>query len=143
MLIGFGYEGLTIDEFFENLKHEAIEIIFDVRRNPMSRKKGFAKLALTKRCGQENIKYVHLPALGVASADRMGISDPSNLERLLSAYKAKIKSNRDPEMRAALALIRDTAKQFEKIGVMCFECNQHECHRQFIIEHVENRNDSK
>jgi uncharacterized protein (DUF488 family) len=39
----FGYEGLTILAFIEQLKRSGTQVVIDVRATPLSRKLGFSK----------------------------------------------------------------------------------------------------
>ncbi|MBM3324797.1 MAG: DUF488 domain-containing protein, partial [Calditrichaeota bacterium] len=64
-LFTIGYEGHTLDEFLDRLADKKISIILDVRRDPISRKKGFSKTALKEALSERGIDYVHLPQFGV------------------------------------------------------------------------------
>lgn len=43
-----GYEGISIETFLRRVQEYGIEIIIDIRANPISRKPGFSKTALKK-----------------------------------------------------------------------------------------------
>ena len=45
-LVTIGYEGRQLDEFVAALLDRGVEIVFDVRENPASRKPGFSKRRL-------------------------------------------------------------------------------------------------
>lgn len=38
-----GYEGIDLEQFIDIIKKNHIDTIIDVRKNPVSRKKGFSK----------------------------------------------------------------------------------------------------
>jgi uncharacterized protein (DUF488 family) len=60
----FGYEGLTIERFIERLKSARISLVVDVRATPLSRKRGFSKVAFAQALGAAGITYVHAKAMG-------------------------------------------------------------------------------
>ena len=43
----FGYEALSLNNFIARLKEAGVETVIDVRANPLSRKRGFSKCALS------------------------------------------------------------------------------------------------
>jgi len=59
-----GYEGLDTDEFVARLVEVGVRVVIDVRERPISRKKGFAKRALSTRVALDGIGYLHVPELG-------------------------------------------------------------------------------
>lgn len=134
MITGYGYEGFLIDDFMEKLENEDVQILFDVRRVPVSRKPGFNKVALRKKCVEYNIIYRHLPALGISSADRSGIEVGTVRRQVLETYRVKINSNRDADMKRELQQIVDAELEGLVIGIMCLEKDICTCHRQFVIE---------
>jgi len=60
----FGYEGLSLKAFIARLKSAGIQTIIDVRANPLSRKPGFSKRALSSALHDAGIDYDHRPAMG-------------------------------------------------------------------------------
>jgi uncharacterized protein (DUF488 family) len=66
-----GYEGASVDSFLNTLLQTGIKQLTDVRRNPISRKWGFAKNTLAGLCDKVGIDYMHFPELGISSAQRM------------------------------------------------------------------------
>ena len=63
-LMTIGYEGLSPSEFFDTLRRCKVSMLVDVRQLPISRRRGFAKSALSAGLAEHGIKYVHAPALG-------------------------------------------------------------------------------
>ena len=43
-----GYEGRAIDEYMNLLLENHVKVLCDVRKNPISRKRGFSKTALSE-----------------------------------------------------------------------------------------------
>jgi uncharacterized protein (DUF488 family) len=63
-LFTIGYEGLSFDSFLRYLIEFNINTVFDVRKNPISRKKGVSKSHLYEKLNSGKIQYFHLPQLG-------------------------------------------------------------------------------
>jgi uncharacterized protein (DUF488 family) len=64
-LLTIGYEGKDVEAFFSILLFNEISLLCDVRKNPVSRKPGFSKKALTARCIKSGIEYAHHPEFGI------------------------------------------------------------------------------
>ena len=47
-LWSIGYEGRTPEEFLDLLRKAGVTLVCDVRRNPISRKRGFSKGTLSR-----------------------------------------------------------------------------------------------
>jgi uncharacterized protein (DUF488 family) len=60
----FGYEALSLNNFIARLKEPGVETVIDVRANPLSRKRGFSKCALSAALDNAGIAYAHVPAMG-------------------------------------------------------------------------------
>ena len=69
-LATIGYEGKSLESYLNQLLRAGVTLLCDVRRNPLSRKYGFAKSTLSKACEGVGIRYEHLPELGIASEER-------------------------------------------------------------------------
>ena len=85
-----GYEGKQLEEYFNLLLRSSVTILCDLRSNPISRKYGFSKATLSQICSRLNIRYEHLPKLGVESKDRRGLQSLVEFKSLFSAYKKSI-----------------------------------------------------
>src|ERR1044071_4254750 len=59
-----GYEGLALSDFLKQLNAASVEVLFDVRYRPQSRKPGFSKNKLAAACKRVGIRYVHDAKLG-------------------------------------------------------------------------------
>ena len=60
-----GYAGHDLDSFLRMLGEHQIQVIVDVRQNPVSRKKGFSRSRLSEFLSNHGIEYIHLRELGV------------------------------------------------------------------------------
>ncbi|MDE2856202.1 MAG: DUF488 family protein [Chloroflexota bacterium] len=82
-----GYEGKTVDAFFNYLLEKGIETIIDVRANPISRKYGFAGRRMKEIGERIGIGYLHFPSLGVPRHRRAILTDRASRNRLFSLYE--------------------------------------------------------
>jgi uncharacterized protein (DUF488 family) len=121
-----GYEGRTLDTYLAVLKAAAVTVLCDVRKNPLSRKKGFSKKALAAACATEGIRYEHLPELGIASERRKAIETEADRQRLFAEYAREL-----PAHAAALATIASWARS-GKVALTCFEHDPSHCHRHCV-----------
>lgn len=131
-IIGIGYEGLTIDEFIQALQERNVTTLVDVRLNALSRKPGFSKNKLQGAVTAAGIKYEHLRALGNPKDNRAGFysTDPAEKATASSRYHKILEQESG---KAALARIRELA-QDGTVALLCFECDDGECHRRVILQ---------
>ncbi|WP_218061767.1 DUF488 domain-containing protein [Planobispora rosea] len=76
-LTGIGYEGCGLGEFIRRLRRENVELLIDVRLNPISRKRGFSKTALSNALADAGIVYEHMRELGNPKWNRAGFGGES------------------------------------------------------------------
>jgi hypothetical protein len=86
-LFTIGYEGRTQDEYLALLREAGVTLLADVRRNPISRKKGFSKSTLAQGCAAVGIRYEHLPELGIASEKRKNLATQADVDALFAEYE--------------------------------------------------------
>jgi uncharacterized protein (DUF488 family) len=119
-----GYEGKSIDLFFQGLLRASIERVVDVRNNPMSRKYGFSKRALSRLCERLGIDYAHLPELGIPKSYRRSLDSLQDYQRLMAEYDRSILPGASPARVKVSGLLQ------EKPSVLlCFEADVRCCHR--------------
>ncbi|MDE2858856.1 MAG: DUF488 family protein [Chloroflexota bacterium] len=94
-----GYEGKSVDAFFNYLLEKGIETIIDVRANPISRKYGFSGSRMKQIGEYLGIEYQHFPSLGVASSERANLRDNGSYTRLFNKYEQHILAYRKQEVR--------------------------------------------
>lgn len=129
-LFTIGYEGRSQDEYFALLSEAGVSLLLDLRANPNSRKKGFAKRALAERCSSEGIRYEHLPELGIASAQRKGVTTRADYDALFARYRREWL----PQNGDSLEKIRVWFREGERVALPCFEQCPEECHRHCVVE---------
>lgn len=129
-LLTIGYEGREIGEFIDRLKQFNISRLIDVREIPLSRKPGFSKSALREKLEDENIKYVHIKALGSPSPIRNKLKSDLDYDCFFKAYREYLSRN--------MEVIKEV-HQFIFDGmncIMCFERFPDKCHRSAVADKV-------
>ena len=119
-----GYEGKSVDGFFNGLLESRIATIVDVRANPISRKYGFAKRSMSEIARKLGIGYEHLPELGIASSERADLSDYASYQRLLDRYETEMLPGRREMINVAVAHLQERPS-----ALLCMEKDVACCHR--------------
>jgi uncharacterized protein YwgA len=125
VLFTIGYEGISLEEYFNRLIRNDVKVLVDVRRNPVSMKFGFSKNQLKSYCDSLDIKYVHFPELGIESSKRKDLNSFTDYENLFSEYKRNLL----PHKKNELAKIAELLEQNKRIALTCFEADKNCCHR--------------
>ncbi|EMK04119.1 MULTISPECIES: DUF488 family protein [Leptospira] len=124
-LFTIGYEGKTVERYVTELIRENIQVLCDVRKNPLSMKFGFSKTQLKTILETVGIEYIHIPGLGIDSAKRQEINTRKDYEKLFRDYEATT-------LRGNLKDLKSIAELFNKrhrIALTCFEADSSCCHR--------------
>jgi uncharacterized protein (DUF488 family) len=122
----FGYEGLTLDAFIARLKSARVKTVIDVRANPLSRKRGFSKGALSAALDAVGITYTHMPAMGCPKPVRERYKRDSNWAAYTRGFLRYLNEQRD-----ALLRVVQIAKTSPSC-LICFEADFERCHRTFV-----------
>jgi uncharacterized protein (DUF488 family) len=134
--VGIGYEGQTIDTFVSVLQGQGIQRLVDVRLTPLSRKPGFSKTALIEALATAGIAYEHRRVLGNPKDNRAGFGGSDSDRSHARAVFAELL--RRPEAVEAIDAVAAAAVR-ERVGVLCFEADQHRCHRDVVLAEVARR----
>lgn len=126
----FGYEGLSIDVFVDRLLEAGTTLIIDVRANPLSRKRGFSKKALSEFLERAGIRYVHRPLAGCPKAVRDQYREDSDWRRYTRGFMAHL-STIDAEVDAIAGLTDGSTA-----CLICFEEDHNFCHRTYVARAV-------
>ena len=124
-LATIGYEGRTVEDFFNTLVRNGITTLCAVRKNPISRKYGFSKSTLEKACMGTDIDYCHYPELGIPSCERTDLRCQADYDELFARYRKTI-------LKAGATTIEAIAQRVangECVALMCFEKDPRQCHR--------------
>jgi uncharacterized protein (DUF488 family) len=129
-LFTIGYERRTQSEYLELLVGAGVTLLGDVRRNPVSRKKGFSKGTLAQGCAAVGIRYEHLSELGIASEKRKNLATREAVDALFAEYERHWL----PQQGAALAKLRAWLEAGERVALTCFERAPGDCHRHCVAD---------
>lgn len=139
-IIGIGYQGLDLDALTDQLLGWGVETLVDVRLNAISRKRGFSKKALEAHLLSRGIRYIHMPELGNARANRAGFSEPGTAvgDQARTQFRDALSTPEATAKLDELAALADSSW----IAVFCFEARETECHRHEVIRAVRDRLDA-
>lgn len=132
-LCTIGYEGSSFEGYLNRLLRAGATLLCDVRRNPLSRKYGFSKSALSKGCEGVGLRYEHLPELGIASEERRDLHTQADYDALFETYERESL----PKQAESLAKIRGWIQESHRVALTCFERLPEQCHRHCVAEAVE------
>jgi uncharacterized protein (DUF488 family) len=124
-IVTIGYEGRNIDQFLSILVENNVGKLIDVRKNAFSRKSGYSKNPLKSALEKQGISYLHLPELGIESAQRQNLTE-EGFAGLFRKYAQELGAKED-----LLDTIKSLAQK-EKVALMCFEAKETDCHRGVI-----------
>lgn len=129
-LVGVGYEDQAIESFVAGLVASGITRVVDVRLNPVSRKPGFGRAALSQALAEHDIAYEHRPELGNPRDNREGFADSPARQ---AAYVMLLRA---PGPARALDDLARLARR-SRVALLCFEADQNRCHRRLVLSAVE------
>jgi uncharacterized protein (DUF488 family) len=130
-LATIGYESADLADFIATLKQAGISRLIDVRELPISRRKGFAKKALSEALTLAGIEYVHLRGLGDPKKGREA-ARAGNIAQFKLAFGRHMKSER------AQADLQSAVRYVSEGGacLMCFERDHTTCHRTIVAKSI-------
>lgn len=131
-LFTIGYEGISLEEYLNRLIKNGVQVLVDVRNNPLSMKYGFSKSQLKKYCESVHIQYVHLPEVGIQSEQRQELNTQADYDKLFEEYKQNNLTKTTTTQQHILALLQ----QYKRIALTCFEANICQCHRKHLAEAI-------
>lgn len=124
-ILTIGYEGSTPEQFLRCLQQAGVTCLLDVRELPISRRRGFAKTALSMALGKVGINYEHDRLLGAPREIRHRLRDDGDLPRYFADFREYLASRKGhlDELAGRLS---------GAVALMCFERNPAECHRSVV-----------
>lgn len=137
-LFTIGYEGLNLEQYLNKLIQNNTKVLCDVRKNAISRKYGFSKSTLKKACETVNIKYLHIPELGIISDKRKALKRQEDYEELFKDYLREI----IPDNQTAVNSIIQLIEEYKRVALTCFESSHKQCHRMIVAEEIKRLDDS-
>ena len=132
-IVTIGYEGRSLEGYLVALLKAGVTVLCDVRRNPVSRRYGFARSSLSRGCESVGIRYEHLPELGIASSERRGLDTQADYDALFAVYRRESLPNQEEALRR----IADWVEAGDRVALTCFERLPTQCHRHCVAEALE------
>jgi uncharacterized protein (DUF488 family) len=126
-----GYEGFKADSLAERLASANVTVVVDVRLNPVSRKPGFSRKALTAALARVGIAYEHEPDLGNPPDNRDSFRRGDGEEG-----RRRMREILENGSRTAVERLVERARG-DRVAVLCVERDRTRCHRLVITEIVQ------
>jgi hypothetical protein len=128
-----GYERFPENlEFAQHLRKQGVERVIDVRELPISRRRGYAKTALSEALANEGIEYLHMKGLGNPKTIR-DMFKAGRVEAGRTRYREYLLASQREQLAELQSLLHE-----KRTALMCLEHDQAVCHREVIIEALEN-----
>ncbi|MFP4529541.1 MAG: DUF488 family protein [Candidatus Kapaibacterium sp.] len=128
-----GYEGKSVEEYFNILLKNSVDLLLDVRKNPLSMKYGFSKKQMKSISEKMGIEYMHIPTLGIESSKRQKLETKEDYQELFEVYKKTVLIERKQDIN----LIGTYFKKYRRVALTCFEKSADFCHRKHVAESIE------
>ncbi|MDA3926853.1 MAG: DUF488 domain-containing protein [Kiritimatiellae bacterium] len=138
LIASIGYEGLSLETYLNLLINNDIKAVFDVRKNPLSRKFGFSKTILRQTLEHMGIEYYHVPKLGITSDKRKNLVTQSDYDALFDDYEKTTLKHETQE----LSDLNRIFQKKKRIALLCYEHLPEQCHRTRIIKAIHKMNKS-
>ena len=119
-----GYQQKSVDGFFDGLLRAGIQLVVDVRANPVSRKYGFARSSMCSIAEKVGMEYCHLPRLGIPSEDRADLGTQVSYKHLLDMYERDILPDRRDDVTELSGMMKSKPSV-----LVCMEQDVSCCHR--------------
>lgn len=128
-----GYEGCDIEQFLEGLKKNKVTYIIDIRKNPVSRKKGFSKSRLREQLATKKIDYIHFGGLGTPSAWRKEEkAHEITRNEMFARFVEEVIPVHQEELNEIIKIVKST----DRAALLCYEADASDCHRHFVAEEL-------
>ena len=129
-----GYEGKSVDSFFDRLLRSGMELVIDVRAMPLSRRYGFSKRQFGEIAKKLGLEYLHFGKLGIPSEHRANLTDFDSYQRLLREYQHNMLPRLENEIAEVGQLMQRTLAV-----LVCVENDFRCCHRSRLAEAISRR----
>ncbi|MBU4317572.1 MAG: DUF488 domain-containing protein [Proteobacteria bacterium] len=135
ILYTLGYEGLDSRRFVSLLKRHGVDVVADVRKLPLSRKKGFSKTQLKELLNSNSIQYLNFQELGASKELRNELCQSGNYKAFFKKFQNGLTSKKE-----ALETLHSMVNSGKKVSLLCFERDPRQCHRKIVAEEIKNLN---
>jgi uncharacterized protein (DUF488 family) len=126
-----GYEGKSVDAFFNQLLKNGIRLVIDVRANPVSRRYGFSKKQFSEIAIRLGLDYRHMPKLGIPRKYRVNLSNFDSYQRLMKKYEQEM----IPKLGNTIDEVGMLMKETPAV-LVCVEKDVRCCHRSRLAETI-------
>lgn len=127
-LYSVGYQGRTAEQLVATVRLAGVDVVLDVRLNPISRKPGLSKRQLAALLAEAGIEYLHEPLLGNPRDNRDGFRDEQP-----QAARSRFAQRLSDVAHGALLELVHRARNMN-VALLCYEADARHCHRQVICE---------
>lgn len=134
-LFTIGYEQTPAKAVLDELQSAGVKLLVDVRAVAASRRPGFSKSQLAAGLDERGIGYVHLRGLGTPKEGREAARS-GHYDTLHKIYSAHLKT---PQAKEQMDELASLVKSAGPVCLLCYERDHAHCHRQWIAEIIEKR----
>jgi uncharacterized protein (DUF488 family) len=134
-LFTIGYEQTPAKAVLDELQAAGVKLLVDVRAVAASRRPGFSKSQLAAGLDERGIAYVHLRGLGTPKEGREAARS-GHFDTLHKIYNAHLKT---PQAKEQMDELASLVKSAGPVCLLCYERDHAHCHRQWIAEIIEER----
>ena len=136
-LFTIGYEHATTTAMLDELRGAKVDLVVDVRAVTSSRRPGFSKNQLAAGLDERGIAYVHLRGLGTPKEGRLAAraGQYDTLQKIYEKHLATAQAKEELDELSSLV------KKSGPICILCYERDHRHCHRRWIAEIIEERDD--
>ncbi|BAM90715.1 conserved hypothetical protein [Bradyrhizobium oligotrophicum S58] len=138
-LFTIGYEQTPAKAVLDELQSAGVKLLVDVRAVAASRRPGFSKSQLAAGLDERGIGYVHLRGLGTPKEGREAARS-GHYDTLHKIYNAHLKT---PQAKEQMDELESLVKSAGPVCLLCYERDHAHCHRQWIAEIIEDRDQVK
>jgi len=119
--------------FARHVQAAGVERLIDVRELPISRRRGYAKSALTQAMADVGVEYLHIKALGNPKPFR-DLYKSGHVEEGRRCYEKHLLGEQRNALEELVPLLRE-----KRCALMCVEHDPATCHRTVIVEALRNQ----
>ena len=132
-----GYEQTPAKAVLDELEQAGVKLLVDVRAVASSRRAGFSKNQLAAGLDERGIAYVHLRGLGTPKEGRLAAraGQYDTLQKIYEKHLATAQAKEELDELSSLV------KKSGPICILCYERDHRHCHRRWIAEIIEERDD--
>ena len=138
-LFTIGYEQTPSKAVLDELENAGVKLLVDVRAVTSSRRPGFSKNQLAAGLDERGIAYLHLAALGTPKEGRLAARS-GKYDLLHRIYAKHLKT---PQAKEEMDELSSLVKKSGSVCLLCYERDHSHCHRQWIAEIIEDRDEVK